>query len=417
MFLHAANRGQKEAECMVHQCHQGSTSEPDPGAGHSAMEFVGYQTSCKEIWDIYQCVYLLWRLPGLPSCGDQLRRRTIWDILSSLKDQMHKHGYPATTGEDLEPQEEWQPRQNRQEPYKEALRAACQRVLDTAKALQGDIERLSQRTRDMSWTHSGTCSQTHSQSCSRSCSRSRSRSCSRACSQSCPQSGSQSRWPRSPDGPLPGRWVTFRETEVEPNSKGSVEDYSLEPSVLDVETWLEWQPQQLGTPAWWSELKAILGVKDSWKLTCKIPVSFYIPKVRMRAFLEQEYTAPPAPKCLNRNAFLLDELPYQDVWQQPTLLMVAYARGLQYWAEKLNLPRSPDLCPLAGSVVELRETVREHVTFNHWDDVQGLGMIHPGSTSWCPKPPCLAACCHCWLRDRILWKPLSTPLPPLLRKT
>ena len=53
--------------------------------------------------------------------------------------------------------------------------------------------------------------------------------------------------------------------------------------------------------------------------------------------------------------------------------MVAYARGLQYWAEKLNLPRSLDLHPLAVSIVELRETVQEHVTFNHWGVVQGLG--------------------------------------------
>ena len=105
----------------------------------------------------------------------------------------------------------------------------------------------------------------------------------------------------------------------------------------------------------------------------------------MRAFLEQEYTVPPTPKCLNRNAFLLDELSYQDIWQQLILLMVAYARNLQYWVEKLNLPRSPDLCPLAGSAVELRETVREHVTFNHWDVVQGLGAIHLGSTSQWPQ--------------------------------
>ena len=65
--------------------------------------------------------------------------------------------------------------------------------------------------------------------------------------------------------------------------------------------------------------------------------------------------------------------------------MVAYARVLQYWAEKLNPPRSPDLHPLAGHVVELRETVQEHVTFNHWDVVQGLGVICLGSTSWWPQ--------------------------------
>ena len=35
-----------------------------------------------------------------------------------------------------------------------------------------------------------------------------------------------------------------------------------QPSVSDMEMWLEWQAEQLGTPAWWPELKAIPGVKD-----------------------------------------------------------------------------------------------------------------------------------------------------------
>ena len=72
------------------------------------------------------------------------------DILSSLKDRLHRHGYPAKTGEDLEPQEEWQSRPNRWEPYEEALRVACQRESDTTMALQGNIERLSQRARGRS---------------------------------------------------------------------------------------------------------------------------------------------------------------------------------------------------------------------------------------------------------------------------
>ena len=143
MFLHTAERGWKEVECMVHLGCQGSTSEPNPEAGHSTMELVGYQTSCKEISDINQSVCLLRRPLGLPSCGDQLRRRTICNILSSFKDQLHRHRYPAATREDPESEEEWQPRLNRQEPYEEALRVAHQRVLDTTEALRGDIERPS----------------------------------------------------------------------------------------------------------------------------------------------------------------------------------------------------------------------------------------------------------------------------------
>ena len=80
--------------------------------------------------------------------------------------------------------------------------------------------------------------------------------------------------------------------------EGDIEDYSTEPSVLDVDMWLEWQAQQLGTPAWLMELKAIPEIKDPQKLTWKIRVSFYITKVRMRALLEPEYTAPPPLRAL-----------------------------------------------------------------------------------------------------------------------
>ena len=79
----------------------------------------------------------------------------------------------------------------------------------------------------------------------------------------------------------------------------------------------------------------------------------------------------PAPKFFTQNMFIPDEISCQDVWQQPFLLTVAYARGLQYWAEKLNLPESPDLHPLAGSVIELREKVKEHIVFTKWDIIWG----------------------------------------------
>ena len=93
----------------------------------------------------------------------------------------------------------------------------------------------------------------------------------------------------------------------------------------------------------------------------------------MRTLLEPGYTAPPAPRSLNRNAFLPDDLSYQDVWQKPALLTIAYARSLQYWAEKQSPPRNWNLHPLAESIVELWEVVKEYVTFNHQDVIWGLG--------------------------------------------
>ena len=70
MFLHATGQGWKEAECMFCLGCWGSVPEPDPRADQSAMELVGYQTSRKEMRDIYHSVYLLRRSQGSPACGE-----------------------------------------------------------------------------------------------------------------------------------------------------------------------------------------------------------------------------------------------------------------------------------------------------------------------------------------------------------
>ena len=142
----------------------------------------------------------------------------------------------------------------------------------------------------------------------------------------------------------------------------------------------------MDTPHWWAELITILGVEEPKKLTQKIHASFSILMVRSRVFQDEGYTAPPAPKCLTQNVFLLDELSYQDMGQQPFLLTVAYAQGLQYWAEKHNLSADLDFCPLVRSVLELRERVKEHIVFSKQDIIQGLGRISPGTMSQCPQP-------------------------------
>ena len=79
--------------------------DTDSEADQSALELIGYHTSQKEIRDIYWSVYLLQRAPGLPSCRDQLRKKAIQDILSSLEDRLHRHR-PSATARDLEQQEE-----------------------------------------------------------------------------------------------------------------------------------------------------------------------------------------------------------------------------------------------------------------------------------------------------------------------
>ena len=73
--------------------------------------------------------------------------------------------------------------------------------------------------------------------------------------------------------------------------------------------------------------------------------------------------------------FLPNNLSYQDIWQQPLLLTMAYGWALQYWVEKFRLPVHPDYHPLAMSIVELMQHVKEQVTFYKWDVLEGLGRI------------------------------------------
>ena len=51
------------------------------------------------------------------------------------------------------------------------------------------------------------------------------------------------------------------------------------PAIKDLETWLEHQAGQLGTPSWWRELEAVPDIKDTCKFAQKIRASFYVPEV------------------------------------------------------------------------------------------------------------------------------------------
>ena len=105
------------------------------------------------------------------------------------------------------------------------------------------------------------------------------------------------------------------------------------------------------------ELKAVPDIEDTCKFAQKIRASFYVPEVRSRTNPGQPFSAPPAPRNLNRGAFYPEGLEYQDVRQRPALLTVAFCRCLQHWAEKHYPPMSPEARPLAKNVRELRLAV------------------------------------------------------------
>ena len=92
-----------------------------------------------------------------------------------------------------------------------------------------------------------------------------------------------------------------------------------------------------------------------------------------------------SPQVLNRGTFHLENFTYQDMRQWPILLTIAYARCLQHWVEKHNLPKNPDFCPWAECVRELQQTVWEFVNITYRDVMQGLEIekceaSHPGMT-------------------------------------
>ena len=77
---------------------------------------------------------------------------------------------------------------------------------------------------------------------------------------------------------IPHRRVSFCMPEGEDTTTVK-EPVTVELTAEDLETWLEHQVGQLGTPTWWRELEAIPDIKDPCKFARKIWASFYVPEV------------------------------------------------------------------------------------------------------------------------------------------
>ena len=100
MFLHATEEGWNEAKRFICQGCWQSLPRPDPEADIPIIKLIGYQTSLKEIRDLYHNVYLLRRSPHPLPCGPWQREGEIQDNLSSLRSYLHRQGCTTMPEED-----------------------------------------------------------------------------------------------------------------------------------------------------------------------------------------------------------------------------------------------------------------------------------------------------------------------------
>ena len=103
------------------------------------------------------------------------------------------------------------------------------------------------------------------------------------------------------------------------------------------------------------------------KVAREVWASFQLPqRMRELRMKEADLQAPPAPHCLHwQKCVLSAESIYasRDI-EIPQEKAVAYARALQHWAEKIDLPAGGRPCLLPESMKELREEVKCYLSFS-----------------------------------------------------
>ena len=99
------------------------------------------------------------------------------------------------------------------------------------------------------------------------------------------------------------------------------------------------------------------GVEDCEKLAQEVWASFQLPKRASKLHkVENYHWAPPALLCLLKKKFLPPPdsiFACQDIQEMQHEKTMAYARALQFWVEKVDLPTGGRPHLLAESVKEL----------------------------------------------------------------
>ena len=166
VFWHAATKGQKEAEQIVHWGFQQNLPQLNPEAGVPIVQLVGPEMSKEELLELYLEVYKLHRLPGSPPGEPAI----LEEVLSSIPDHQRyeEEKAPAAMArphpEGPHSSRSGTPHKGRKDNLVErSLAMVCkahQKALATAAILEEEVERLS---------HTQNCSELRARSKSRDC--------------------------------------------------------------------------------------------------------------------------------------------------------------------------------------------------------------------------------------------------------
>ena len=156
---------------------------------------------------------------------------------------------------------------------------------------------------------------------------------------------------------------------------------SQKPPVEEFESLVIWRAQMHDTPGWWQELAEVPGVDDHEKLAWEVQASFKLRQwISKWHQVENYHQAPLALLCLHWKSFLPlpnSKFPCQDIRELQQEKMLAYAKALQFWVEKANLPTQGQPHLLAGSIVELREEMKCYVSFTMTTSVGWVALSGP----------------------------------------
>ena len=144
--------------------------------------------------------------------------------------------------------------------------------------------------------------------------------------------------------------------------------------------WIKWHTQQVDMLTWWQGLKEVPGQDNLQEFAQRVWASLKLPKTwSCNTQVDNDHSALPAHHFLDRDWFLpVLEMWFssQDFWLTQPQKTLAYAKALQYWAEKAQLPIPGEPCHLAESVLELWWMMEPLTTFM---DQEVLGDTPPSN--------------------------------------